>query len=375
VGKRILVLATDAYGGHGGIALYGRNVIEALCTDPSIDEVLCVPRVQSSELQPLPSKLCYDVSGLGGMSKYLRALGRQLLRRSQIDLIYCTHINLAPVAWAIARLRRVPWAVCLHGIDAWPGQSSARKRFFASRADLVISVSRVTLDRFLSWCPMPAERTLVLPNAIHLDQYGPAPKSPELLRRYGLQGKKVIMTFGRLDPTERYKGFDEIMELMPAMLTQRPELMYLVAGMGGDRARLEEKASALGITDKVVFTGPVDEAEKADTYRLADVYAMPSTGEGFGFVFLEAMACGVPAIASDQDGGREAVREGLIGQVVDPQDGRALEAAILRAIDQPKQVPEGLAHFGYPAFAERVRSAVHDLIAGRARGGNARFPS
>ncbi|MFN6984312.1 MAG: glycosyltransferase family 4 protein, partial [Rhizobium oryzihabitans] len=235
-------------------------------------------------------------------------------------------------------------------------------KFFASRADMIVSLSQVTLDRFRSWCPVELDRTVIMPNAIHLDEFGIGPKRPDLLARYGLEGAKVIMTFGRLDPAEKYKGFDEIIALMPEMLKERPELRYLIVGKGDDRPRLEAKAAALGVADKVIFTGPIEEEEKADIYRLVDVYAMPSKGEGFGFVVLEALACGVPAIGSNQDGTQEAVRHGMIGQVVDPDNAAQIKGAIFKVIDDPKTIPEGLHYFAFPAFAERIRAALHRLI-------------
>jgi glycosyltransferase involved in cell wall biosynthesis len=361
-GLTILHLATDAYGGYGGVALYNRDVIEAMCADPAVRKVVSVARVQSAPLQPLPDKLTYDTSGLGSVSAYLKAVWRQLRANPDIDLVYCAHINLAPVAWAIARLRRVPWMLCIYGIDAWPQYATPRGKFFASRADLVCAVSAVTRDRFRSWCPVPLEKTEVTPNAIHLDEFGIGPKRPDLLARYGLEGAKVIMTFGRLDPAEKYKGFDEIIELMPEMLEERPELRYLIVGKGDDRPRLEAKAAALGVADKVIFTGPIEEEEKADIYRLVDVYAMPSKGEGFGFVVLEALACGVPAIGSNQDGTQEAVRHGMIGQVVDPDNPAQIKAAIFKVIDAPREIPEGLAYFALPAFTARLQGLIHRMV-------------
>lgn len=125
-GLTILHLATDAYGGYGGVALYNRDVIEAMCADPAVRKVVSVARVQSAPLQPLPDKLTYDTSGLGSVSAYLKAVWRQLRANPDIDLVYCAHINLAPVAWAIARLRRVPWMLCIYGIDAWPQYATPR---------------------------------------------------------------------------------------------------------------------------------------------------------------------------------------------------------------------------------------------------------
>lgn len=363
-GLRILHLATDAFGGYGGVALYNRDVLNGLALASDIERIVSVPRVQGEPMQPIPPKVDWDTSGLGGKRAYVRAVLRRATGGERFDAIYCSHINLAPLAWLTAKITRKPWALCLYGIDAWPRNASARNRFFASRADLFIPLSNVTLERFLSWCPVDRNRCVTMHNAIHLEQFGVGEKSPALLDRYRLRDRKVIMTFGRLDPTERYKGFDEIIELMPELRAERPEIAYLIAGAGADRPRLEAKAKALGVAEHVVFTGMVEEAEKADTYRLADVYAMPSKGEGFGFVVLEAMACGVPAIGSTQDGTREAVCEGEIGQLVDPDDRAAIKRAILAAIDQPKAIPEGLNYFAFPAFAQRIQAAVQRLVRG-----------
>jgi glycosyltransferase involved in cell wall biosynthesis len=202
-----------------------------------------------------------------------------------------------------------------------------------------------------------------MPNAIHLDEFGIGTRDAALAERYGLAGRRVVMTLGRLAGSERYKGFDEVLEAMPALIGQVPEIIYVIAGDGGDRGRLEEKAVSLGIADHVVFTGMVAEEEKAALYRLADAYVMPSRGEGFGFVLLEAMACGVPTIASTLDGGREALRDGMLGELVDPGDGAAVIEAILRALDKPRGIPAGLEYFAFPEFSRRLNDAIDRTLA------------
>jgi len=169
------------------------------------------------------------------------------------------------------------------------------------------------------------------------------------------------MTFGRLVSRERAKGFDEILELLPRLKTLIPNVIYVVAGDGEDKTRLEARAQALGVADQVVFTGMVREEEKSDLYRLADVYVMPSRGEGFGFVFLEAMACGIPVVASKVDGSREAVREGELGLLVDPDNPEEIEAAILESLSRPKEVPAGLEYFSFERFCERLGGILDQL--------------
>jgi glycosyltransferase involved in cell wall biosynthesis len=229
----------------------------------------------------------------------------------------------------------------------------------------VVAISAATAAKFRAWAHPAGQKLQTLPNAIHPEWYGPGPKNPELLRRYGLEGRRVLMTLGRLVSVERYKGFDEVLELMPELVRTMPDLAYLIVGDGTDRARLEEKARALGLDGRVVFAGHVVEAEKADHYRLADAYVMASRGEGFGFVLLEAMACGIPVVASRLDGGREAVRDGELGLLVDPANREQLRAAILEALARPKGiVPAGLDHFSFANFEARTHGLFDGVLSG-----------
>jgi glycosyltransferase involved in cell wall biosynthesis len=91
---------------------------------------------------------------------------------------------------------------------------------------------------------------------------------------------------------------------------------------------------------------------------------MPSRGEGFGRVFLEAMACGVPVVASTLDGSREAVQEGRLGQLVDPGDPEDVLRGIRAALTSPRGIPEGLDQFSFPQFEARCHALVDELIQG-----------
>ena len=133
-------------------------------------------------------------------------------------------------------------------------------------------------------------------------------------------------------------------------------------GDGSDRRRLEEKARTLGTEDKVVFAGYISESEKADHYRLADVYVMPSQGEGFGFVYLEAMACGIPVVASSCDGSKEAVMDGKLGLLVNPRDRQEIKETTLKALKTPKAVPEGLRYFSFESFIQRLEPVLSRTI-------------
>ena len=138
-----------------------------------------------------------------------------------------------------------------------------------------------------------------------------------LVKRYGLQSSQVILTMGRLASQERYKGFDEVIDLMPRLLKRFPNLKYLIVGEGDDRARLEAKVAARSGRQRH-FYWSIPESEKVAHYNLADAYVMPSR-EGFGIVLIEAAAGGVPVVGSQADGSREALLDGRLGRLVDPR--------------------------------------------------------
>ena len=122
---------------------------------------------------------------------------------------------------------------------------------------------------------------------------------------------------------------------MPRLLKRFPDLKYLIVGEGDDRPRLEAKADSYGVADHVIFAGQIPESEKVAHYNLADAFVMPSTGEGFGIVLIEAAACGVPVIGSRADGSREALRDGLLGRLVDPRKPEELIEAVTAVLKNP----------------------------------------
>lgn len=195
----------------------------------------------------------------------------------------------------------------------WPVDGLVR------RVDHAVAVSAFTARRLQAWAGLADGRLHVLPNALDLSRFAPGPPRPELLDRYGLRGRTALMTLAMLSALERYKGIDELLDLLPALLRERPDLAYLIVGDGDDRSRLEGKARGLGLGDRVVFTGFVPEAAKADHYRLADLFVLCGSGEGFGLVLVEAMACGLPVVASRLDGSQEVVADGMPGELADPR--------------------------------------------------------
>jgi glycosyltransferase involved in cell wall biosynthesis len=244
----------------------------------------------------------------------------------------------------------------VYGIDVWdplPGQEAN-----LAACDAIWSISQITTDRMNAWAGLPLSQYVQLPNAIRLDRYAVGNKPADLVETMGLAGKRIILTLARLPGRDRHKGVDEMLEILPTILQKRPDVHYLVAGDGPDRSRLEAKARELGVASNTTFMGFVPEDRKADIFRLADVFAMPGRAEGFGFVFLEAAACGIPCVGSKTDGSREALRDGMLGALVDPDRLDEIEAAVLAALDKAKSIPEGIDFFGWPQFVARLKDAT-----------------
>ncbi|HEX8170306.1 MAG TPA: glycosyltransferase family 4 protein [Thermoanaerobaculia bacterium] len=346
---KILLLASDAYGGHGGIALFNRE----LCAALAAHEVTVLPRVMQHEPENVPQHVTFLAEAAGGNLPYARAVAG--LRRQRFDLVICGHINLLPAACALAR---APLLVA-HGIEAWQPPRGALARRLVQRCRGVVAVSGVTRDRFVEWSGFRGA-TYVLPNAVHLEQYGIRPRRDDLAERYGVAGKRVLLTVGRLDADERSKGFDQVIAVLPEL---PDDVVYLIAGGGADASRLQQLAFDGGVARRVFFTGLFAERDKPDLYNLADVYVMPSRGEGFGFVFLEALACGLPVIGSSIDGGREALLGGELGTLVEPSDRDALRAAIVAALQQPRAIPPRLSYFSFENFAARANEVIRSAAA------------
>ncbi len=356
---KVLLLTSDAFGSNGGIALYNRDVIEALVAMPEVEEVVIIVRCMTSCPTDIPAKARLVLESLGGKLHFIKAA----LRESSVSfgLVVCGHVNLLPLAVLVNQRIRAPLALMVYGIDVW-GPPYRFARQWLKAVDAVWSISAITIERMNLWACLVDSKYMLLPNAIHLDRYSIAPRRQDLEERYGLGGSRVIMTLARLPAKERYKGVDEVLEILPALIKDIPNLKYLIVGEGNDRPRLMHKALALGLGNHVVFTGMISEAEKADHFRLADAFVMPGKGEGFGFVFLEALACGVPAVGSLLDGSREALMGGELGELVDPTDPESIRVCIHRALDQPRTVPSGLSYFAWPKFQHRLYSAVYNTL-------------
>jgi phosphatidylinositol alpha-1,6-mannosyltransferase len=174
---------------------------------------------------------------------------------------------------------------------------------------------------------------------------------------------------------ERYKGHDVVLRAMAAVVAKIPNLTYVVAGGGDDRARFEALTDKLGLREHVVFTGEVSDSVLAALYQRSEAFVLPARtvlddrnpqGEGFGIVFLEAMAFGKPVIGPRFGAPAELIRQGENGLLVDPEDPASVAEALLNLLTHPDAAREmGKAgsdwvrrNHAYESFRGRLRQML-----------------
>ena len=159
---------------------------------------------RSRLLLPLRSTKCRR--GRGGLPTPLTALLTAFRRR--IDVVFCGHLYMAPLAWLIARLKGAKLVVQMHGIEAWP-RPSRLQRAAVEAADLVLCVSRHTRACVVGWAAIAPERVVVVPNTVGGCVYA-GRWLEHCAPHWGSKRKRVLLTVGRMDSRERYKGHDRV---------------------------------------------------------------------------------------------------------------------------------------------------------------------
>lgn len=354
----MLALVTDAYGGRGGIAQYNRDFLGALAEMDALSSITILPRQAPDP--PEPPERIRQLAAHGGRVSYSVAALRTAFVQ-HIDLVFSGHLFMAPLAALIARLKHAKLVIQTHGIEAW-SRPSKWHRAAVEQADLVLSVSRHTRAAVLSWSAIAPERVVVVPNTVR-EIFKPGDGS---VRRsaLGLNGKQVLLTVGRMDSRERYKGHDRVIAAIPELVKRDHDICYLIVGEGNDRPRLESLAIKTGVTDRVMFLGAVGSQTLSEIYRSADLFVMPSTGEGFGVAFLESMASGTPALGLDVAGSCDALGDGELGAVAPESEIPEAVARLLNNVvpDRGTLAAAVRARFGRERFKTTASVALIRLM-------------
>jgi phosphatidyl-myo-inositol dimannoside synthase len=271
--------------------------------------------------------------------RVLRASLR-LVRREQIDVLCVCELNSGTwMGVALRALAGIPFITYIHAEEITTEFSyrlfNHRRRHYLRWADALVAVSEFTRRQLVDGYGIAADQVTLIVNGVDVNNFRPGQKDPELLRHYGLETKKILLTVGRL--VER-KGIDMTLRALPSILERVPDAHYLIVGTGEYEPALRALVDELQLGAHVTFTGRVPVDGLVAHYRLCDLFVMPNRElenhdtEGFGLVFLEANACGKAAVAGLAGGAVEAIRHGETGLNVDGTSAPAIAAAVVELL-------------------------------------------
>jgi phosphatidylinositol alpha-1,6-mannosyltransferase len=375
--RRVLVVTTDSGVAEdgtyrpGGLQLFSRLVVRALAESTRLDQLGVLSlrdskRAMDSTFTDLmaasrTAKLDLRTHGCGGSRVQL---GLTYMReRRRYDLALFLHINVARLALLTPFSRLSLWLV---GIEV-RRRLALHERTVVRMADPLLSISDFSTAEMQRFNPdLPDAKTIHL--SVEPDERwlkdSPSSASPQGYT--AARRDKAVLVVARLATANRYKGHDQLIDAWPRVVAGQPGARLWIVGEGDDAARLRERAGCLPepARSQVELLGKLDHAALLDRYARARVFAMPSTGEGFGLVFVEAMRAGLPCIASF-DSSAEVVRDQETGFVVQQEPGAIAEACLKLLGDDhlaDRFSAAGRARyetqFTYPAFRDRLHRAV-----------------
>ncbi|MXV52835.1 glycosyltransferase [Pedobacter sp. HMF7647] len=362
--KKVLYVGLSCFSQTGGIEKVNRAWLKVL-DNLHIDNKI---KVKANVLLDKSANEKYIATNRfeGFKGKKLLFTIKSISQALKKDILVLSHINLAVIS-VIAKWLKPSLKVIIHahGIEVWRPLSSIQKKTLAD-ANVILAVSRFTKQQLIEKHKVESRKIIVFPNC--LDPFFPKVElnsKPQYLKeRYQLRDQPVLFTLARLSSSEQYKGYDKVIEILPALLEKHPDLHYLIGGKAdeAEKERIEKLIKETGVQKHVTLTGFVTDEELSDHYQLADAFVMPSEGEGFGISFIEAGACGTPSLAGNRDGSADAVIENQTGMLCDNRDPKSIEEITSKLLSrQLNPVDIQAAIFEKYGF-EQYREKISDLL-------------
>ena len=375
-----LLYLTPGVFDKGGISRYNRHQISALRDLLGADQVKVVsllgPTGTASDLET-----SFDVNRFcnGSKSSFLREAMR-LAGETKPELVWCAHLYFAGFSHLLAQLAGALDVVQVYGREAWsPRWHRPDAGWGLRRARYAVADCHATAD-YVKQVYRSDEAVEVFWDPVDTERFTPGHPSTAALSKYRIPDPSTtfnIVTLGRMSTSTVYKGYERLLEVFAKL----PANARLVYGGGGDLIpKLQSRAVELGVSERVVFTGFIDEADLPDVYRSASAFCLigdrgPGRGEGIPLTPLEAGACGVPILVGDQDGSREAVEGGVNGFALDPFDLETITQRLnLLLSDESYRCRMGdsarcrvVQEHAYPVFRERMRRFLERLQADQGR--------
>ena len=335
-----LILTLKTFSATGGIEKMCRIIGKALnehTTDPGSNFLLysMYDEPDAAVANPYFSAACF----CGFANNKWKFATAAINKGRTVNTVLLSHVNLLSIGWLIKKLAPSTKLILLtHGIEIWQPLSGLKKKMLSS-CDQLIAVSAFTKQKIISAQGIGAEKITVLNNCIDPELQAPTQqkKQPVLLQRFGCNSDdKILLTLTRVAATERHKGYEKVMLAMAALKEKSyGNLKYIIAGKytESEKTYILDQAIQLQLSGQVILAGFIPEEEMADFFGIADMYVMPSKKEGFGLIFVEAMYHGLPVIAGNVDGSVDALANGSLGLLVNPDEQTDITNAIQKMID------------------------------------------
>lgn len=328
--KKTLLLAPELFTTDSGIPRILRLYLKALCELAGKgDRVRFIAlndgMIDSTTLRPYSTSTALSGWEVCDRGK-LRFIRGTLRMSARTRLIICGHVAQLPVAWLASIIRpKLRYVLVAHGIEVWRPFGFWQRRALQG-AWKIFCVSAFTRAELLGRVRLDPARVVVLPNALDpvFDRIisGSAP---------AVADSPVILTVSRLAAADSYKGIDHLIAAMPAILKTIPAARLRIVGRGDDLPRLKTLVAEHQVAHAVDFAGYVNDEQLRREFAACRLFALPSQKEGFGLVYLEAMAQGKPCIVA-QAGGAPEVISPESGIAVPYGDVPALAAACAHAL-------------------------------------------
>lgn len=278
--------------------------------------------------------------------------------------IILSHINLLLIARLVTFFSpKHHFILFAHGIEVW-GPLPRWKINFIKKHVEVWAVSNYTKQQLINTHRLLPDKVKVLNNSTSpfLELPNKFTKPEFLIKRYNIDIKKpVLYTLTRLSAFEKYKGYDQVINALSELKAKNITCTYILAGKAdsSEKLRIEQLINKNDLQESVKLVGFIPDEELSDHFLLADIFIMPSKKEGFGIVFIEAAAHGCQVIGGNIDGSTDALLNGQLGQLVNPNNEaeivKAVQIATANEAHQRKtQQDLALAHFSFEQYVQNV---------------------
>lgn len=319
----MLLLASEVWKSHGGIQRYMQMIIRILADR---QEPFAVLSLIDGEKNRPDDAAAYSTTCAGSKMTFCMEAFR-LARSGVARKLVIGHVGLLPVGLILRWLKLTDeYAVVLHGIEAWE-RLPWLKRMAARRASHIVATTFYTAREFCFLNGLDIERCVVIPLA--------AGHYPRPMKRSAPQAKLKLLMVGRLSRADHYKGVDTLLEVVRLGRDEGLAFELEIIGAGNDTERLETLARSFGIRDAVRFRGALPDADVQRAYDESHVFVMPSKKEGFGIVFVEAMASGLPCIGANHGGTPEVIGHFETGFLIEYGDAPQMVVYLRALLDSP----------------------------------------